>query len=394
MLDRVCSGATVAVPVRKNEDVEMAELAELVVPELGESLTEAVVGYWHKQVGERVTADEPIVDLETDKITLQLSAPAPGSLVEQCAAEGAGVKIGDVVGTVALDGVLPVPVGEAAEPPAGPVGAAAGAPAGPVAVPRGLGPAKRRALRETASPSAPVPPRAGGEREEIVPMSPMRRRIAERLLEAQRETASLTSFNEIDMSAVMELRAEHGARFAEVHGAKLGFMSFFVKAVVAALQGCPVLNAEVRGGDIVYKHYYDVGVAIMTDRGLVVPVLRDADRLGFGAIERGIAELAERARTRALTMAELQGATFTITNGGMYGSMMATPLLNPPQTGILGMYNVVRRPVVVGDAIEIRPVMYVALTYDHRVVDGADAAQFLVAVKQRIERPNHLMLDI
>jgi len=376
----------------------MAELAELVVPELGESLTEAVIGCWHKGVGERVCADEPLVDLETDKITLQLSAPAEGALIEQCCAEGARVKIGEVVGKVALDGeALPEPEMDVRLVVPSPPKVVAAVPAA-VSGDSRLSPAQRRA-RRNGGPPRPRPREARrepvlDEREEVVPMSPMRKRIAERLLEAQRETASLTSFNEIDMSAVMALRETHGEAFRETHGVKLGLMSFFVKATVAALQACPILNAEVRGDDIVYKRHYDLGIATMTERGLVVPVLRNADAIRFDEIESRIAELSVRARERSLVMADLVGATFTISNGGMYGSMMATPLLSPPQTGILGMYNVSKRPVVIGDAIEVRPVMYVALTYDHRVVDGSDAAQFLVGVKQRIERPDRLMLNI
>jgi 2-oxoglutarate dehydrogenase E2 component (dihydrolipoamide succinyltransferase) len=225
-------------------------------------------------------------------------------------------------------------------------------------------------------------------------MSPLRKRIAERLVEAQHSSASLTTFNEVDMSAVMQLRSRYKDQFAEVYGIKLGFMSFFVKASVAALELFPGLNAEVRGDAIAYKNHYDLGIAVGTDRGLVVPVLRDCDRLGFSEIERGILDLAERARARTLALDDLVGGTFTITNGGIYGSMMSTPLLNYPQTGILGMHNIVDRPVAIDGSVTVRPMMYLALTYDHRVVDGKEAVQFLVAIKQRIEQPDRLMLGL
>jgi 2-oxoglutarate dehydrogenase E2 component (dihydrolipoamide succinyltransferase) len=230
--------------------------------------------------------------------------------------------------------------------------------------------------------------------EDVVPMSPIRKRIAARLVEAQRETASLTTFNEVDMTAVMALRDRFKQDFQDRHGVKLGFMSFFAKACISALELYPGLNAEVRDEAIVYKRHYDLGVAVSTERGLVVPVLRNADQLGFAAIEQGIAELAGRARGGKLTLDELVGGTFSITNGGIYGSMLSTPLLNYPQTGILGMHNIVPRPVAVNGQIEIRPMMYVALTYDHRVVDGREAVSFLVAVKQRIEQPDRLMFDL
>ncbi|HEU5055378.1 MAG TPA: dihydrolipoyllysine-residue succinyltransferase, partial [Kofleriaceae bacterium] len=229
---------------------------------------------------------------------------------------------------------------------------------------------------------------------EVVPMSTIRKRIAQRLVEAQKSTASLTTFNEVDMSAVMALRERFKQEFADKHGVKLGFMSFFAKAAVSALELFPGLNAEVKGDAIVYKKHYDLGVAVSTERGLVVPVLRDVDRLSFAGIERGIADLASRARAGKLTLEDLVGGTFSITNGGIYGSMLSTPLLNYPQTGILGMHNIVERPVGVNGAIELRPIMYVALTYDHRVVDGREAVSFLVAVKQRIEQPDRLMFEL
>jgi len=265
-------------------------------------------------------------------------------------------------------------------------------------------PSQRRAKLEGTAPvkvveagptAVATPARAQGDaREEVVPMTPIRKRIAQRLVEAQKSAAALTTFNEIDMTAVMALRERFKQEFADQHGVKLGFMSFFAKACIAALRLFPGLNAEVKGDAIVYKKHYDLGIAVSTERGLVVPVLRDADRLSFAGIEQGIANLASRAKTGKLTLDELVGGTFSITNGGIYGSMLSTPLLNYPQTGILGMHNIVERPTAVNGAMEIRPIMYAALTYDHRVVDGREAVSFLVAVKQRIEQPDRLMFEL
>jgi len=259
----------------------------------------------------------------------------------------------------------------------------------------------RRAVREgelevketRGEPVVPAPVSKGGG-ENIVAMSPLRKRIAERLVEAQQSSASLTTFNEVDLSAVIALRKEYKETFLKDHGVKLGFMSFFVKAATAALKEFPGINAEVRGESIVYKQFYDIGIAVGTDRGLVVPVLRGADSLSFANIEQGIIDLATKARNRKLVLDDLLGATFTITNGGIYGSMLSTPLLNYPQTGILGMHNIVERPMVVDGKIEIRPIMYVALTYDHRVVDGKEAVQFLIALKKRLESPNRMLLGV
>jgi len=408
-------------------------MADLKVPALGESITEAVIGKWLKQVGEHVEADEPVVDLETDKITMQIPAPEAGALAEQRFAEGDTVKVGDVVGSIdekargsakaSAPAAAPAPSAPAPAPatdasrqvqsmprltvPSTPV-----APAAPPAPERGpdgrrLSPSERREFREglwkpTPAPAAPRPatptavstPLAAGPREEIKPMSPLRKRIAERLVQAQHETASLTTFNEVDMSHVMALRARFQDDFVARYGIKLGFMSFFVKAAEAALKLFPGLNAEVRDDAIVYKKHYDIGIAVGTPKGLVVPVLRGAEHLGFAEIEQGIADLAIKARDGKLALDDLVGATFTITNGGIYGSMMSTPLLNYPQTGILGMHNIVKRPMVVGDAIVVRPMMYIALTYDHRVVDGREAVQFLVAIKDRIEDPERLMFGV
>lgn len=405
----------------------MADKMELKVPPLGESITEAEIGAWLKQVGDRVSLDEPVVELETDKVSLQLTAPAAGVLVEQGAAVGDIVPVGAVVGfidTARTAGAVSGPAAAAPTPtPAQPTSESASQ-----AVPleeasagvdvdedllRRATPAQRRALRQgqgvpgltavdTEAPTAPLPvvamrPASEPGRQpddEVVPMSSLRRRIAQRLVQAQSETASLTTFNEVDMSAVMALRARYKQEFLERHDVKLGFLSFFAKACAAAAKLFPGLNAEIRDRDIIYKKYYDFGIAVSTDRGLVVPVLRGVDRLGFADIERGVIELATRARTGKLTLSDLTGGTFTITNGGIFGSMLSTPLLNYPQTGILGMHNIVKRPIAIGDEVAIRPIMYLALTYDHRVVDGRQAVRFLVAVKERIESPERLMFEI
>ncbi len=415
---------------------------DLVVPELGESITEAVIGRWYKQVGDAVIADEPVVELETDKVTVELPAPASGTLTEQHAAEGSTVAVGAVVGSMAVGPGAAAAVSTPASAPAqtqaptpaattpAPVLAATerdAATASPVAadLPTGLTPAQRRQARmgiasapAPAPVSAPAPTPAtapataavsrpaaapnpapatpsADARERVVPMSSLRKRIAERLVQAQHDSASLTTFNEVDMHAVMELRKRHKEAFAAAHGIKLGFLSFFAKACVSACKRFPGLNAEIRGDNIVYKHHYDFGIAVSTERGLVVPVVRDVDQRGFADIEGGIADLATKARDGKLAISDLTGGTFTITNGGIFGSMLSTPLLNYPQTGILGMHNIVRRPVVVADgSIQVRPIMYIALTYDHRVVDGREAVQFLVAVKERIEQPESLMFDL
>jgi 2-oxoglutarate dehydrogenase E2 component (dihydrolipoamide succinyltransferase) len=411
-------------------------MADLVVPQLGESISEAVVARWLKQIGETVAADEPVAELETDKITVQLPSPVAGALSEQRFAVGATVKVGDVIGAVnaGAQGKAAAPAPAAPKPPTAVVNvpqavAAQQAakpvpppppPAAPVAPPQPKGngesidkdqllkltPSQRAAAREHGSlPSparapAPVGPSEQDRlaqvdpRDEIVPMSPLRKRVAERLVQAQHEAASLTTFNEVDMTAVMELRAKYKDSFEKQHGAKLGFMSFFVKACVAAAKLFPGVNAEVVGNAIVYKKHYDFGIAVSTPKGLVVPVLRECDELSFAGVEKGIAALGEKARTGKLALDDLQGGTFSITNGGIFGSMMSTPLLNYPQTGILGMHNIVKRPMVVGDEIKIRPMMYVALSYDHRVVDGREAVSFLVAVKERLEAPERMLVEV
>lgn len=442
-------------------------MVDLVVPALGESITEAVVSRWLKNAGDAVAVDEPVVDLETDKITVQLPSPVAGVISIQLAKEGQTVKVGEVVGQVdetATKAAAPKAEASAAaqgqkadkakgDPPgdikaakksdANPAAAAAkvtepqpaskaglgnGAPAAtpPAAataatgatVPAGsngpskdellrLTPSQRAAAREhgalpqaasrsrAAAPAGEEPvPQNLHPNDEVVKMSPLRKRIAERLVEAQQQTASLTTFNEVDMTQVMELRARYKDGFEKAHGVKLGFMSFFVKACVAAAKLFPGINAEVVGSHIVYKKHYDFGIAVSTPKGLVVPVLRGCDERSFAEVEAGINELAERARTSKLSLDDLSGGTFSISNGGIYGSMMSTPLLNYPQTGILGMHNIVKRAVVIADKIEIRPMMYLALTYDHRVVDGREAVSFLVAVKDRLEAPERLMFEV
>lgn len=402
---------------------------ELTVPQLGESITEAIVGKWHKQVGDPVSADEPVVVLETEKVTVDVPAPSAGSIAAIARKEGEKVKVGEVLGTIAAGAAAqapsPAPV-EVAPPKEVPNGGRS-APLTPVARRlveergldvsqiRGSGPGgkirKDDVLGHVAAQEAPAPvalpmetpaprplvpagPRPRAEREERVKMTPLRRRVAERLLAAQSNAAILTTFNEVDMSAVMALRKRYAEKFQAKHGVKLGFMSFFVRASIEALKAFPQVNAEIDGEDVVYKHYYDIGVAVAGRRGLVVPVVRDADQLSMAVLEKEIAELAEKARTDKLTLTELQGGTFTITNGGVFGSMLSTPILNPPQTGILGMHNIQERAVVRDGQIVARPVMYLALSYDHRLVDGREAVLFLVRIKECIEDPERLLLEI
>jgi 2-oxoglutarate dehydrogenase E2 component (dihydrolipoamide succinyltransferase) len=419
----------------------MRAMSDLVVPQLGESITEAIVSRWLKQAGETVAADEPVAELETDKITVQLPSPVAGALTEQRAAVGATVRVGDVIGTVEPGAAGKAPAKPAGKPeqaakPAEAARGGNGRAAAPTKAPsdgqgdRGrmagaeasqaaskldkdallrLTPSQRQAARESGQlpargvGQAPAPTPSGPSeadrlaqvdpRDEVVAMSPLRKRVAERLVQAQHEAASLTTFNEVDMSAILELRARYKDSFEKQHGVKLGFMSFFVKACVAACKAFPGVNAEVIGGNIVYKRHYDFGIAVSAPKGLVVPVLRDVDQLSFAQVEQGIVELATRARDGKLGLADLTGGTFSITNGGIFGSMMSTPLLNYPQTGILGMHNIVKRAVVVGDQIQVRPMMYIALSYDHRVVDGREAVSFLVAVKDRLEAPERLLIE-
>jgi 2-oxoglutarate dehydrogenase E2 component (dihydrolipoamide succinyltransferase) len=400
---------------------------EIKVPSLGESITEATVSKWLKRPSEPVALDEPVAELETDKVTLEVPAPAAGTLTEIVAEEGANVPVGAVLGTIA-DGApdtlthpalragspLSRTAGEGAErSEAGEGIAAARERSGPAVrklieesgldstaiAPTGPGGRITKAdvlafrAREEAPSAVPQPAPAVDEREVRVRMSRLRRRIAERLKAAQNTAAMLTTFNEIDMSQAIALRERHRDAFEKKHGVRLGFMSIFVKAAIVALKELPAVNAEIDGDDIVYKNHYDIGVAVGTEQGLVVPVVRDADRLGFAEIEKAIAEYARRARDGKLTIEELSGGTFTISNGGIYGSLLSTPILNPPQSGILGMHKIERRPVALGDKVEIRPMMYAALSYDHRIVDGREAVTFLVRIKECVEDPSRILFD-
>jgi 2-oxoglutarate dehydrogenase E2 component (dihydrolipoamide succinyltransferase) len=413
---------------------------EIRVPALGESITEATVGKWFKKAGEPVQADEPLVELETDKVTLEVNAPSPGVLSEIVAETGQTVAIGALLGQVAAGAATPAPArapaatplsspaAKTAMPPApaaakiaaedkidlasiagsgkrgqvlkGDVLAAVAAAQAPVPV---IISAPIQTLASTTplpvSPPAPAPAARtttpdDSAREERVRMTKLRQTIARRLKDAQNTAAMLTTFNEVDMSEVMALRARYKDAFEKKHAAKLGFMGFFVKACVQALKEIPAVNAEIDGADLVYKNYYHVGIAVGTDKGLIVPVVRDAEKLSIAEIEKAIAALGKRARDGQLTLEELQGGTFTITNGGIYGSLMSTPILNAPQSGILGMHKIQDRPIAVGGKVEIRPMMYLALSYDHRIVDGREAVTFLVRVKEALEDPARLVLDL
>lgn len=403
---------------------------EVKVPTLGESIVEATVGQWLKRVGDQVAAGDVLVELETDKVSVEVAAEQGGVLESILRAEGQSVSIGEVIGTIGAGGAAAVaqngaPAPAVAAPVPTPAQTATPAPAPATATPvarnvaeqagvnvaaiPGSGPGGRvmkgdvvasaapaprpAAPAPAQSPAAPAPATPSGRPEERVRMSRRRQTIAQRLVQAQQTAAMLTTFNEIDMGAVMDLRKKRRDAFKERHGVGLGFMSFFTKAVIGALRAQPLLNAEIQGDEIVIKRYYDIGIAVSTDEGLVVPVLRDADRLGFAGIEKGIEDLARRARDGKLTIAELQGGTFTITNGGIFGSLMSTPILNAPQVGILGMHKIQERPMVVAGQIVARPMMYVALSYDHRIVDGAEAVRFLVRVKELVEDPEALLLE-
>ena len=397
----------------------------ILVPALGESIVEASVSKWLKAVGEPVAIDEPLVELETDKVTIEVPSPAAGTLGGIAVEEGAVVAVGAVLGEIvaAASGVA-----IAAAPPPAPKAEPA-APA--LAEPAGAAPSARKLIAEhdldaraipgsgkggritkadvqdvlagaarAVEPSMPPAPApsvspSAEPREQRVRMTRLRQRIAQRLKEAQNSAAILTTFNEVDMSAVTELRARYKDDFEKKHGVRLGFMSFFVKACVAALKEWPAVNSEIAGDEIVYKHYYDIGVAVGTPNGLVVPVVRDADRLSFAALEAAIADYGRKARDGKLTIEEMSGGSFTISNGGVYGSLMSTPILNPPQSAILGMHKTMLRPMVLPDGrIEARPMMYLALSYDHRVIDGREAVSFLVRVKESIESPERLLLGL
>ncbi len=383
---------------------------EIRVPPLPESVADATVAAWHKHPGDAIRKDEKLVDLETDKVVLEVPAPVDGRLMEIRHPEGDTVTSGEVLAVVepgeVAEGKPAAKEAEAVAPPLSPsvrrLLAEHGLEADQI---QGTGKGGRITKEDVlaylekrktpaAEAPAPTPAPTGHRPEQRVPMTRIRARIAERLLEVQRNTAMLTTFNEVDMEAVMNLRRRHNEAFEKKHGVKLGFMSFFVKAAIEALKQFPVVNASIDGTDIVYHGYYDIGIAVSTERGLVVPILRDADRLGFADIERKIADLARRAREGTLTLEELQGGTFSITNGGVFGSLLSTPLLNPPQSAILGMHAIKPRPVALDDQVVIRPVMYVALTYDHRLIDGREAVLFLRTVKEIIEAPERLFLGL
>ncbi len=410
---------------------------EIIVPTLGESVTEAIVAKWFKSAGDGVTQDEVIVELETDKVNLEVTAETSGVLSEILVGVDENVDVGAVLGRIE-EGEAPA----AAEPKAeaapeakaangaadpAPVAATTAAPQSPavrkLAADTGIDPAKINGTgkkgrvtkgdllavieggvpaaatpspQPTPAPAAAVPMEApaAGERERREPMSRMRKRIAERLKAAQNTAAMLTTFNEVDMTNVMAVRAQYKESFEKKYGIKLGFMSFFVKAAAVALREQPAVNAEIDGTDIIYKDYFNIGVAVGAPSGLVVPVLRDADAMSFAQVEGTISEFGVKAREGKLSLADMTGGTFTISNGGIFGSLLSTPILNAPQSAILGMHAIQKRPMVVGDAIEARPMMYLALSYDHRIIDGREAVTFLVRIKQCIEDPQRILLDI
>ena len=395
---------------------------DIKVPTLGESVSEATVAKWFKQVGDSVAADESLVELETDKVTIEVPAPAAGVLSAISAKVGDTVNVGAVLGEIGEGSGAPAKKAEAAapaptvapKPQAGPAPiqpASKGDIASPAAAKlmadnnvssvAGTGKdgrvTKGDVLQAVASPPAPAPraPRAEDPREQRVKMTRLRKRIAERLKEAQNTAAMLTTFNEVDMTALNAARAQYKDAFEKKHGVKLGFMSFFVKACVTALKEWPAVNAEIDGDELVYKNFYDIGVAVGTPNGLVVPVVRDCDKLSFAEVEKTIGDYGKKARDGKLSMEDMSGGTFTISNGGVYGSLMSTPILNTPQSGILGMHKTSLRPMVMPDGkIEARPMMYLALSYDHRVIDGREAVSFLVRVKECIEDPQRILLDM
>jgi 2-oxoglutarate dehydrogenase E2 component (dihydrolipoamide succinyltransferase) len=399
---------------------------EIKVPQLPESVADATLVTWHKQAGQAVSRDENLADLETDKVVLEVPAPVNGVLKELRIVAGTSVTSGQVLAVLEEGAAATVaPAAKAAPAPA----AAPSAPAAKAAPGNDkLAPSVRRMVEEkhldpakipasgkdgritkgdvveyldkpapaaaAKAPTAPAPAGAAGRQEQRVPMTRLRARIAERLLEAQQTQAQLTTFNEVDLKAVMDLRAKYKDVFEKKHGVKLGFMSFFVKAAIEALKKFPVLNASIEGNDIVYHEYYDIGVAVSTERGLMVPVLRDADLQSMADIEKNIGLYATKAREGKITIDELTGGTFSITNGGTFGSLLSTPIVNMPQSAILGMHKTAERPVVVNGEIVIRPMMYVAMSYDHRIIDGREAVQFLVAIKDALEDPARLLLSV
>ncbi len=419
-------------------------MTEIRVPTLGESVTEATIGKWFKHPGDAVAVDEPLVELETDKVTIEVPAPAAGVLSEIAAKDGETVAVGAVLGQI-KDGAGAAKAATAAplaakpaiaQPPAAKSAAAPAAAAKPAAGASDLplAPSVRKLSAESGLDAAAVPgtgkdgrvtkgdmlaaieraaaqptpvaataaavqvraptPADDAAREERVRMTRLRQTIARRLKEAQNTAAMLTTFNEVDMGHVMALRAQYRDLFEKKHGVKLGFMGFFVKACVQALKDIPAVNAEIDGTDIIYKNYYHIGIAVGTERGLVVPVVRDCDQKSLAEIEKTIADFGRRARDGTLKIEEMQGGTFSVTNGGIYGSLMSTPILNAPQSGILGMHKIQDRPMVVGGKVEARPMMYLALSYDHRIVDGREAVTFLVRVRELLEEPSRLVLDL
>ncbi|MEJ2625440.1 MAG: 2-oxoglutarate dehydrogenase complex dihydrolipoyllysine-residue succinyltransferase [Pseudolabrys sp.] len=403
-------------------------MTDIRVPTLGESVTEATVGKWFKQPGEAVAVDEPLVELETDKVTLEVPAPAAGVLGEIAVKDGETVEVGALLGQI-TDGAAGAKPAAAAKPAEAPKPAAAASavkasgdmPVAPsvrkIAAESGIEPSTvpgsgkdgrvtkgdmLAAIERAASAPTPVPtaqmrapsPADDASREERVPMTRLRQTIARRLKDAQNTAAMLTTFNEVDMTEVMGLRNQYKDLFEKKHGQKLGFMGFFTRACIQALKEIPAVNAEIDGTDLVYKNYYHIGIAVGTEKGLVVPVVRDAQDKSLAQIEKTIGDFGRRARDGQLKIDEMQGGTFTITNGGVYGSLMSTPILNAPQSGILGMHKIQERPMVVGGKIEARPMMYLALSYDHRIVDGREAVTFLVRVKECLEDPARLVLDL
>ena len=400
---------------------------ELKVPSVGESITEVEIGQWLKNEGDAVSANDNIVVIESEKTTLELPAPAAGALTKILKRKGETAKVGEVIGYLEQNGApsakpeaTAAPQATAAPssghtehrvmPAAARVMAEHGIKADNI---QGSGPGGRvlkedvlKQVEGLQKEKAPAPPQAapkppapaagpsGSRQEEVVPMTRLRKTLAERLVQAQQNAALLTTFNEVDMTEVMNLRKQYQEQFVQKYGLKLGFMSFFVKAAVDALRIIPQVNAEVRGTDIVYRNYFDIGVAVGGGKGLVVPVLRNAERMSFAQIEVAIGELAKRAKENKLTLEELQGGTFTISNGGVYGSLLSTPIINPPQSGILGMHAIQERPMALNGQVVIRPMMYLALTYDHRIVDGREAVTFLKRIKEVIENPARILLEV
>jgi 2-oxoglutarate dehydrogenase E2 component (dihydrolipoamide succinyltransferase) len=380
---------------------------ELKVPALGESVTEVEIGPWLKREGDAVNKDDNVVTLESEKATVELPSPVSGTLGKIVKRTGEKAKVGDVIALIEPSGqpkeeTKPAPKAEKPAPkpeePAAPP--APSAPSVPSVPPDrqslGDGGSPRVAEPKVEEPQVPAAQEAGapGRQEEVVPMTLLRRTVAQRLIEAHQTMAMLTTFNEIDLSAVIALRKQYQETFTRKYGVKLGFMSFFVKAAVEGLKAIPQINASIRGNDIVYHHYFDIGVAIGGGKGLVVPVLRNAERMGLAEVEQAVADLATRAKAGQLKPDELQGGTFTITNGGVYGSLLSTPIINPPQSAILGMHTIQERPVAVEGNVVVRPMMYVALSYDHRIVDGREAVTFLLQIKEMIEKPARILLEV